>query len=102
MTVSFTSRIALLRIAFDSAVNSDNSVLKRELAECLFWIADTMEQDAQANDYPLQKKFLADLADLKDMLDTGFKDPSAVLGIRDFHLLCEKLLMSLPDNSRDE
>lgn len=100
MTALFSSRISLLRIAFDSAVNCDNPDLKKELSECLFWIADTMERDAQTQDYPLQKKFLADLGELKDMLENGFKNPSALVGIRDFHSLCSKLSMSLPDQSR--
>ena len=97
MNASFSSRISLLRIAFDSAVNCDNPNLKRELSECLFWITDTLEQDARTQDYPSQKKFLADLGELKGVLQNGFQNPSAFIEIGDFHSLCSKLSKSLPD-----
>jgi hypothetical protein len=76
---------------------SANNHVKKCLAEGIFWLADSIEEEIRQHDYALQRKAIADLSDIKDIAEQSFKDPKHWVGTQEFAMACARLIMSLPD-----
>jgi hypothetical protein len=70
--------------------------MKKWIAEGIFWLAESIEQDIRQKDYPLRDKCISEILDIKAVAEQSLKDPAHWIGTERFSFLVNAVLMDVP------
>jgi len=74
-----------------------NPTVKQELAEGIFWLADTMENDLREKNPENLDYCLSNVERVKEIAEATFKDSTSHIGTEPFADACARLMVGLPE-----
>lgn len=96
MKSSFRCRILMMDASYKAYFHANDHV-KKYLAEGIFWLADTVEEEIRIQK-PMNLDYcIANVSDIKRIAEESFKDPNRWVGTDKFTIATHRLSIGLPD-----